>query len=138
MIVVDTNVLVAFVFKGDLHQTARAVFFRDRQWHAPTIWLSEFRNVVVTHLRTGLLEPARGVRGMYSARRIITSVRTHSMEDDAVIRIAIPSRCTAYDCEYVALAQQLRVPLITWDRQVLEAFPEIAQRPDRFLANAQT
>jgi predicted nucleic acid-binding protein len=36
------------------------------------------------------------------------------------------SRCSAYDCEYAALAYDLNIPLITEDRGLLEAFPDIA------------
>jgi len=40
-----------------------------------------------------------------------------------VLALAIQSGCTAYDCEYVALAEALDVPLVTEDRDVLRAFP---------------
>ena len=36
---------------------------------------------------------------------------------------------TAYDASYVALAEQLGIPLITVDRAVLEAAPHVARRP---------
>jgi len=36
---------------------------------------------------------------------------------------------TAYDASYVALAEQLGIPLITVDRAVLEAAPRVARRP---------
>jgi predicted nucleic acid-binding protein len=35
-----------------------------------------------------------------------------------VLELAIRSRCSAYDCEFIALAQDLRVPFVTADRQV--------------------
>ena len=36
------------------------------------------------------------------------------------------SHCSAYDCEFVALALELEVPLVTADRQLLRSFPRIA------------
>lgn len=33
-------------------------------------------------------------------------------------------RCSAYDCEFVWLARDLRLPLVTADRKVLDAFPD--------------
>jgi predicted nucleic acid-binding protein len=36
------------------------------------------------------------------------------------------------DCEFVALAQQLDVPLVTSDAQLLKAFPQVAVSLDAF------
>ena len=49
------------------------------------------------------------------------------VDSEAVLRLAAQSGCTAYDCEFVALAQKLAVTLITMDRALLRAFPEMAQ-----------
>lgn len=43
-----------------------------------------------------------------------------------VLRLVSESACSAYDCEFVALAKQFGVELVTSDRKVLQAFPEIA------------
>jgi predicted nucleic acid-binding protein len=40
--------------------------------------------------------------------------------------------CSAYDCEYVALARQLAAPLVTSDRRVLAAIAESAVSPAEF------
>jgi predicted nucleic acid-binding protein len=49
-----------------------------------------------------------------------------------VLELASRSGCSAYDCEFVALAQDLEVPLVTNDRQILKAFPTIAISPSAF------
>lgn len=36
------------------------------------------------------------------------------------------SKCTAYDCEYVVLAEVLKSNLITKDKEILKYFPDIA------------
>ena len=43
------------------------------------------------------------------------------------------SNCTAYDCEFVALADVERVQLVTVDRQILQEFPEVAISLDKFV-----
>jgi predicted nucleic acid-binding protein len=45
------------------------------------------------------------------------------------------SSCTAYDCEFVALAQELGVSWVTTDRQMQEQFPDTALSPDAFLSS---
>jgi len=42
-----------------------------------------------------------------------------------VLDLVDESGCSAYDCEYVALAKDLGVNLITTDKQLIKAFPKI-------------
>ena len=50
-----------------------------------------------------------------------------------VLELVKQSTCTAYDCEFVALAQELGVPLVTTDRQILDQFPHTALSLETFL-----
>jgi predicted nucleic acid-binding protein len=51
--------------------------------------------------------------------------------------VAIPERstCTAYDCEFVALAHSQEVQLVTADRQIRREFPEVAISLREFVQN---
>jgi predicted nucleic acid-binding protein len=49
------------------------------------------------------------------------------------MRLVEASSCSAYDCEYVALADTLDVPLVTYDRGVLRDFPSRASTPRTYL-----
>jgi hypothetical protein len=57
----------------------------------------------------------------------------HDVVMHDVVMLALRSGCSAYNCEYVALAQGLGVPLVTFDREVLRAFPDLAIAPEAFL-----
>jgi predicted nucleic acid-binding protein len=57
----------------------------------------------------------------------------YSVPTERIIKLVLASDCTAYDCEYVALAQDLGVPLVTADKQVLRAFPKIAVSLEKFV-----
>lgn len=49
-----------------------------------------------------------------------------------VLNLVATSSCSAYDCEFVALAQELQVPLVTADKQILAQFPDTAVSLDQF------
>ena len=56
----------------------------------------------------------------------------YSVVSHRVLQLATDSGCTAYDCEFVALAQDLRVPLVTTDGKILRAFPTVAVSLEAF------
>ena len=51
---------------------------------------------------------------------------------ERILQLVLASDCPAYACEYVALAQDLGVPLVTTDRQILREFPKFAVALERF------
>ncbi len=51
-----------------------------------------------------------------------------------VLTLTFGSRCAAYDCEFVVLAREFGVPLVTNDRLVLSEFPESAVSIEAFAA----
>lgn len=64
-------------------------------------------------------------RRMRFADRTVTSER--------VLELASASRLSAYDCEFVAVAQDAGVPLVTADRRIVAAFPETAHLLSEFI-----
>ena len=59
--------------------------------------------------------------------------REYSVVSQQVIQLAKESGCSAYDCEFVSLAMDLGIPLVTADRQILRAFPNVAMTPKLFV-----
>jgi len=125
VIVVDTNVIQYCWVNGQHTTLAQAARRRDSEWHAPVLWQSELRNVLLAYLRRGLLTRDEGNAVMKSARKALAPA-SHVLDDELVLRTALDSGLTAYDAEFVVLAHQLRAPLVTEDRAVLKAFPDEA------------
>lgn len=133
MIVVDTNVVAALLLKTAHTQVAERALAKDRHWTAPRLWRSEYRNVLATLVRTGLLDLPFALRSWDAAEALIGDGEYEPAGFD-VLRLARDSGCTAYDCEYVAVARDLGVPLVTLDAELLAAFPETAVSLERFLS----
>lgn len=49
-----------------------------------------------------------------------------------VMSLVSNSSCSAYDCEFVALADDLNVPLVTFDKKIIREFSNIAISPKEF------
>jgi predicted nucleic acid-binding protein len=125
VIVVDTNVIAYLLLAGQYTAAARATLARDPEWAAPLLWRSEFRNVLALYLRQKHLTLAEAVALQETAETLLEG-REFSADSGDVLALASRSRRTAYDCEFVAVAQALGVPLVTSDAQVLGSFPDVA------------
>ena len=125
MIVVDTNALVHLFIGGEDIEAARRALRKDSEWAAPLLWRSEFRNVLTLLMRKQLLGLSDALRVAHEAEELMSG-REYTVDSQTVLELASASRCTAYDCEFVALARDLRVPLLTSDAAVRKAFPRIA------------
>ena len=125
MIVVDTNVIGYLFLTSDRSASAERALQRDRDWAAPLLWRSELRNVLALYVRKAWIELGQALQIMESAASLMRGGE-YDVPSGEVLRLAEESGCTAYDCEFVALAGDLRVPLVTVDRQLLDAFPRLA------------
>ncbi len=132
MIVVDTNLLVYLHVHGQRTAQAEAVFRRDSDWVAPILWRSEFRNTLAGLVGRRALALEDALRIVAEAERVMAA-REYTVASQQVLVLAARSRCSAYDCEFVSLAQDLGVPLVTADRGVLAAFPGVAVEPAAFV-----
>lgn len=125
MIVVDTNVIVYLQIEGELTREAERVYLRDPAWAAPFLWRSEFRNVLALIIRRGGLSLDQAFDVMQSAELLMEG-QEFEVPSERVLRLAAQSGCSSYDCEFVALAQDLGVPLVTSDSQLLSKFRSTA------------
>ena len=129
MIVVDTNVVAYLLLPGPQTEAAEALLQAHPTWAAPSLWRSEWRNVLCGYLRRGSLSLEQVIALQEQAETLVIG-HEEPVGSDAVLRLAAGSGCSAYDCEFVAAAQQLNAPLITADRALLRAFPATARSLD--------
>jgi predicted nucleic acid-binding protein len=134
MIVVDTNVL-AYLYLSDEHsERSERLLALDSDWVAPVLWRSEFRSILALYLRKGLLGFSDALEILREAEDLLANGE-YQVSSAQVMSLVNASDCSAYDCEFVALAQYLGLPLITADQQILRSFPGIATSIDAYLAH---
>jgi predicted nucleic acid-binding protein len=125
VIVVDTNVVAYLLLPGPHTALVDDLLIQQPEWAAPPLWRSEWRNVLAGYLRRGVLNLDQALALQQQAEHLVIR-HEEPVSSQAVLQLVASSRCSSYDCEFVAAAQQLRVPLVTSDRAVLSAFPDVA------------
>ena len=122
MIVVDSNVLAYLYLPGKYTADAEALLERDPEWAAPVLWRSEFRNILAGYMRRRALTFDQAYRLQREAESLLAGAE-FEVDSLTVLELVRDSDCSAYDCEFVALAMQLDGKLVTMDSKLLRAFP---------------
>jgi predicted nucleic acid-binding protein len=130
VIVVDTQVLWYSVHEGAFTALAKQVAAKDAEWVAPPLWRSEFRNTVAGYMRRDGFTLDEALEALQRAQALVAV--EENPESEWILGLVARSRCTAYDLEFVALAQAAGIKLVTNDRQILDSFPGIAVSLESF------
>lgn len=125
MIVVDTNVLAYLYLPCEFTTAAEALLQRDPEWMAPVLWRSEFRNILAGYLRRQIITFDQACRLQAEAESLLDGFE-HDVDSRHVLDLVRTSDCSAYDCEFVALAETRNTRLVTMDKKLLRAFPQRA------------
>jgi predicted nucleic acid-binding protein len=131
MIVVDTNVIGYLYLTSERSAQAEQALFKDPGWVAPLLWRSELRNVLALYIRKQILSLGEAQEIMAEAIGLMQD-QEYEVNSLQVLRLVASSTCSAYNCEFVTLAQDLGVPLVTVDRQILVQFPAAAVSLEAF------
>ena len=133
MIVADTNLIAYLLIEGERTEIARAVWVKDSRWMLPTLWRSEYLNVLTTTVRSGILKLSDAQQIWQVALATFDQSEIGPSGDD-VLEAAAERNLSAYDAQFVVAADDLDVPLVTSDRRLLQACPDLAVAPEQFAA----
>jgi predicted nucleic acid-binding protein len=122
MIVVDSNVVAYLYLPGEHTAAAEALLARDADWAAPILWRSEFRNILAGCLRRKALSFEQTTSLQREAESLLEGAE-YEVDSQSVLELVRESDCSAYDCEFIALALKLDTTLVTMDKKLLRAFP---------------
>ena len=136
MIVADTNLVSYLLIEGELTDGARRVRELDADWRLPPLWRSEFLNVLASAVRAGVLDEQQALSVWWVASDLFLG---HEVEPDgdSVLTLALERRISAFDAQFVALAEDLEVPLVTGDLGIVQQCPELAITIEDFAASRQ-
>ena len=132
MIVADASLIACLAIRDERTELAEAVCVADMAWAVPSLWRSEVRSALMKYYKHGLMGFESMMISWHLAEEAVGG-REYAVESRKVLDLAVRSKCTACDCEYVVLAEELGVPLVTADEQLLKTFPKIAVSFEGFL-----
>ena len=133
MIVVDTNIIAYLWLPSERRAKARALLKRHGRWFAPLLRRSEFRNIFGGYLRRGELTIG-DARNAYDGAAELLRGGERVPKTESILDLVSGSDLSAYDCEFVAVANSLDVPLATADRKIVRSFPRTAYEFEQLLA----
>jgi predicted nucleic acid-binding protein len=125
VIVVDSNIVAYLYLPGDYTAQAEALLQQDPDWVAPLLWKSEFRNILAGYMRRNVLT-FNAARDLQLEAENLLAGAEYEVDSRLVLELVRDSNCSAYDCEFAALALTLGVKLVTMDAKLLKAFPKQA------------
>ena len=122
MIVVDSNILAYLYLPSDRTAAAEALLEQDPEWAAPVLWRSEFRNILAGYMRRKTITFDQACSLQSEAESLLAGAE-FEVNSSSVLELVRDSDCSAYDCEFIALAIKLNTKLVTVDKKLLREFP---------------
>jgi len=123
VIVVDVNVIAYLLIAGEKTAEARAMRELDADWLVPDLWRDEFLNILSTYVRHGGTNLETATALWLSAVALFE--RKDSTPDPiTTLHLAARHQLSAYDAQYLVVATDHDVRLITEDRAMLKAAPQ--------------
>lgn len=127
MIVVDTNIIAYLLIEGEFTGVVQKLRNDQSEWIAPRLWLDEFINVLATAERMSLISELADATLTLACEAM--EGRSYDIPAQRILSVARRTGCSAYDSQYVCLAEDLGVSLYTYDREILNKCPDIAIKP---------
>ncbi|MFH2045324.1 MAG: type II toxin-antitoxin system VapC family toxin [Pseudomonadota bacterium] len=132
VIAVDTNIIAYLYLPTEYTKYAEKLLIKEPVWSAPSLWRSEFRNVLALYLRKDFITFEQAIQ-IQTEAELLMEGNEFELNSIDILKLVKDSSCSAYDCEFVALAQQLETTLVTADKKIISEFPNTATSIQLFL-----
>lgn len=119
MIVVDANILAYYFIRGDRTDEAIRLHAADPVWILPALWRHEFLNILATAGKASVPKKLLLDIWMAATMRLLDCERP--VDYAKALMVSIDLKVSAYDAQYLALAESLEAPCVTEDRKLAKA-----------------
>jgi predicted nucleic acid-binding protein len=119
MLVVDASVAVKWFLDEPGDREARALVERSEALIAPELIVAEVLNAIWKRLLAGDADIRQGPRVAVVLPKVLAQIRSLGPLAARTLEIAAELRHPAYDCFYLALAEERQAKLVTADRRLL-------------------
>ena len=124
MIIADTNIIAYLALPSPYTELAEKLLLQEPDWSVPALWRSELRNVLALYLRKSLINFDEAL-AIQTEMEAMFHDREYNVSSLDVLLLITQSSCSAYDCEFVALAKSFGCKLVTMDKKLAQAFPDM-------------
>ena len=128
MIVVDTNVIAYLLIEGEFTESVTKLRNKEPVWIAPRLWLDEFLNILAISERHSIMSAGVADSTLALACELMEG-QSYDLPAQRILATARRTSCTAYDSQYVCLAEDLGLKLYTYDSRILANCPDLAIQP---------
>lgn len=118
MIVVDASVAIQTVLQEPDSAIAVAAL-RSRTWTAPDLILAECANIIWKRHRMGDINDAEAAEAVHLIEALNMYTEPSRRLIEPAVALAIRLQHPAYDCFYLAHAEEMKLPVLTADNKLI-------------------
>ena len=126
MLLVDTNIIAPLYVRSARSPAVAELFAHDPVWRTEPLALIELSNVLINYKRARYITAATA-RDCLDRAAAFLQPHLFRVSHQAALEAALRYGTTAYDARFLALAQQLRMRLVTEDAKLRAAAPALTQ-----------
>jgi predicted nucleic acid-binding protein len=123
MIVVDVNVVAYLMVEGPKRAQARELFVRYPQWLLPTLWRHEFLNILATGVKASHYSLGQA-EALWAKTYALLAGSEGQPDMMLALALAVEHKLSAYDAQYVALAQEHDIVCVSEDAELKKRAPK--------------
>ena len=132
--VIDTMVFAyGLLNETEYAEDSYTTLARTNTIHVPDSIRAELTNVIWQWITHKSVAVKTGLEALQDAGALFSKIYPTNHLWEEALTIAVDNKQPAYDTLFIALAQRLNLPLITYDKKLLKQFPTVTIRPDIYL-----